>query len=131
MNWLETGRTGLIAVMSHRLRSILTMLGILIGIAAVILTVGLGEGAQQQVGSEISALGSNLLIVSPGSTTSTAGVQVEKEPTAGQGGRSRLLSPARSKPTFPVGGRSAALIADERRRPIRACASPRGRDSTR
>jgi putative ABC transport system permease protein len=51
------------------------MLGILIGIAAVILTVGLGEGAQQQVGSEISALGSNLLIVSPGSTTSTTGVR--------------------------------------------------------
>jgi putative ABC transport system permease protein len=57
------------------MRSILTMLGILIGIAAVILTVGLGEGAQQQVGSDISALGSNLLIVSPGSTTSTAGVR--------------------------------------------------------
>ena len=51
------------------------MLGILIGIAAVILTVGLGEGAQQQVGSEINALGSNLLIVSPGSTTSTTGVR--------------------------------------------------------
>ncbi len=39
------------------MRSILTMLGILIGIAAVILTVGFGEGAQQQVGSEISAPG--------------------------------------------------------------------------
>jgi putative ABC transport system permease protein len=75
VNWIETIRTGLSAVRSHRMRSILTMLGILIGIAAVILTVGLGEGAQQQVGSEISALGSNLLIVSPGSTTSTAGVR--------------------------------------------------------
>ena len=49
MNWLETFRTGLNAVLSHRLRSALTVLGILIGIAAVILTVGLGEGAQQQV----------------------------------------------------------------------------------
>jgi putative ABC transport system permease protein len=75
VSWVETIRTGLSAVRSHRMRSILTMLGILIGIAAVILTVGLGEGAQQQVGSEISALGSNLLIVSPGSTTSTAGVR--------------------------------------------------------
>jgi putative ABC transport system permease protein len=75
MNWIETVRTGLSAVLSHRMRSILTMLGILIGIAAVILTVGLGQGAQQQVGSEISALGSNLLIVSPGSTTSTAGIR--------------------------------------------------------
>jgi putative ABC transport system permease protein len=75
VSWVETIRTGLSAVRSHRMRSILTMLGILIGIAAVILTVGLGEGAQQQVGSEISALGSNLLIVSPGSTTSTTGVR--------------------------------------------------------
>ena len=66
MSWLETLRTGLDAVLSHRLRSALTMLGILIGIAAVILTVGLGEGAQGQVSSEINALGTNLLVVSPG-----------------------------------------------------------------
>ncbi len=75
MNVLETLRTGLEAVVSHRLRSSLTVLGIMIGISAVILTVGLGEGAQQQVGSEISALGSNLLTVSPGSTTSSEGIR--------------------------------------------------------
>ena len=75
MNLLETFRTGLDAVLSHRLRSGLTVLGIMIGISAVILTVGLGEGAQQQVGSEISALGSNLLTVTPGSTTSSSGVR--------------------------------------------------------
>ena len=69
MGWLETFRTGWDAVRSHRLRSALTMLGILIGIAAVVLTVGLGEGAQQKVSAQISALGSNLLIVSPGSAT--------------------------------------------------------------
>jgi len=50
------------------------MLGILIGIAAVILTVGLGEGAQQQVASAINSLGTNLLVISPGSST-TAGVR--------------------------------------------------------
>src|SRR5580698_2626497 len=75
MNWLETARTSLAAVRSHRLRSLLTMLGILIGIAAVILTVGLGEGAQKQVSDQINALGSNLLVVSPGSATSSAGVR--------------------------------------------------------
>ncbi len=75
MNLVETFRTGLEAVLSHRLRSALTVLGIMIGISAVILTVGLGEGAQQQVGSEISALGSNLLTVTPGSTTSSSGVR--------------------------------------------------------
>ncbi len=73
MSLLETLRTSLEAVRSHRLRSILTMLGILIGIAAVILTVGLGQGAQAQVKAQISKLGSNLLIVAPGSTTSSTG----------------------------------------------------------
>ena len=75
MNLLETFRTGLEAVVSRRLRSGLTVLGIMIGIAAVILTVGLGEGAQQQVSSEITALGSNLLTISPGSTTSSSGIR--------------------------------------------------------
>jgi putative ABC transport system permease protein len=74
VSWAEILRTGLDAVRSHRLRSGLTMLGILIGIAAVILTVGLGEGAQAKVSGEINALGSNLLIVAPGSTT-TGGVR--------------------------------------------------------
>ena len=75
MSWLETIRTGLDAVRTHRLRSGLTVLGILIGIAAVILTVGLGEGAQNQVTSEINALGTNLLTITPGSTTSTTGIR--------------------------------------------------------
>lgn len=75
MNLVETFRTGIEGVISHRLRSALTVLGIMIGITAVILTVGLGEGAQQQVGSEISALGSNLLTISPGSSTSSTGIR--------------------------------------------------------
>jgi putative ABC transport system permease protein len=75
MSWLETLRTGLNGVRTHRLRSFLTVLGILIGIAAVILTVGLGEGAQAQVSSEITSLGTNLLTISPGSSTSTSGIR--------------------------------------------------------
>lgn len=75
MSWSETLRTALEAIVSHRMRSLLTMLGILIGIAAVILTVGLGQGAQAQVREQIDALGSNLLIVAPGSTTSATGVR--------------------------------------------------------
>ena len=75
MGWLETLRTGWDAIRSHRMRSALTVLGILIGIAAVVLTVGLGVGAQRKVGSQISALGSNLLIVSPGSSTASTGLR--------------------------------------------------------
>src|SRR5271167_3053261 len=75
MSWFDTLRTSLEAVRTHRLRSGLTVLGILIGIAAVILTVGLGEGAQAQVSSEITALGSNLLTITPGSSTSSSGIE--------------------------------------------------------
>jgi putative ABC transport system permease protein len=75
MNWLETVRAGAEAVRAHRLRSVLTMLGIVIGISSVILTVGLGQGAQDEVKDQIDALGSNLLIVSPGSSTDSSGVR--------------------------------------------------------
>ncbi|MBO1903058.1 ABC transporter permease [Leucobacter weissii] len=75
MNWSETLTTSWAAVRAHALRSLLTVLGILIGIAAVILTVGLGLGTQKDVSEQISALGSNLLIVSPGSSTSTDGAR--------------------------------------------------------
>jgi putative ABC transport system permease protein len=69
MSWWDTLRSGFEAIASHRLRSGLTVLGILIGIAAVILTVGLGEGATATVNSAINSLGTNLLIVTPGSST--------------------------------------------------------------
>jgi putative ABC transport system permease protein len=75
MTWLDTLATSLEAMRTHRMRSALTVLGILIGIAAVILTVGLGIGAQQQVTAQVEALGTNLLIISPGSTTSTTGLR--------------------------------------------------------
>jgi len=75
VSWLETFRAGIDAVRAHRLRSALTMLGIVIGISSVILTVGLGQGAQNQVKDEISALGSNLLIISPGSSTDSSGIR--------------------------------------------------------
>ncbi len=70
MTWLETLRTGLESVRVHRLRSALTVLGIAIGIAAVTLTFGLGQGARNRVSSEVKALGTNLLTITPGSSTS-------------------------------------------------------------
>ncbi|OCI30991.1 ABC transporter permease [Oerskovia enterophila] len=75
MTWRETLLTGWTAVRSHAMRSLLTVLGILIGIAAVILTVGLGLGTQKDVSEQISALGSNLLIVTPGSSTDSEGMR--------------------------------------------------------
>lgn len=75
MSWIETLRTSWAAVRAHTMRSALTVLGILIGIAAVILTVGLGLGTQRDVSEQISSLGSNLLIITPGSSTDTDGMR--------------------------------------------------------
>ena len=66
MGWGETIRTALSALHARRMRSLLTVLGILIGIAAVMLTVGLGEGARIAITNQINQLGSNLLVVVPG-----------------------------------------------------------------
>ncbi|HAM44545.1 MAG TPA: macrolide ABC transporter permease [Propionibacteriaceae bacterium] len=73
MGWAETARTAIAALNARRLRSLLTMLGILIGIAAVMLTVGLGQGASAQITAQINSLGSNMIIVTPSQTTSSGG----------------------------------------------------------
>jgi len=70
MNFGQILRTSWSAVITHRLRSALTIIGIFIGIAAVSITVGLGQGTQRMITDEISSLGSNLLLVTPGSSTS-------------------------------------------------------------
>lgn len=57
-------RVAAASMMSHKLRSFLTMLGIIIGVAAVIALVAVGQGAQAQVVSQFQSLGSNLLTVS-------------------------------------------------------------------
>jgi putative ABC transport system permease protein len=75
MTWRDTLLTAADAVRSHRLRSALTMLGILIGITAVILTVGIGNGAKADVQDQIDELGTNVLVVSPGSETDDEGLQ--------------------------------------------------------
>jgi putative ABC transport system permease protein len=75
VTWRDTFWTAMDAVRSHRLRSALTMLGILIGITAVVLTVGIGQGASATVRDQINELGTNLLVVSPGSSTNTSGVR--------------------------------------------------------
>ena len=58
------------ALWANRLRSFLTMLGMMIGVAAVILMSAIGEGSKQSINEQIAAMGSNLFIVLSGSTTS-------------------------------------------------------------
>ena len=69
MNPLQSARVALRALRVNKLRSALTMLGIIIGVGAVIAMVGVGAGAQARVAEQIQSLGSNLIIVLSGSTT--------------------------------------------------------------
>jgi putative ABC transport system permease protein len=67
MDLLAILRIAIRALTRNKMRSLLTMLGIIIGVGAVIATVGLGQGAQQQVQDQIASMGTNLLYVSAGS----------------------------------------------------------------
>ena len=64
------------ALARNKMRSALTMLGIIIGVGAVIAMVGIGQGAQQQVQQQIAAMGSNILFVSSG-TVNKGGTRVQ------------------------------------------------------
>ena len=69
MNLLQTFRVATRALLTNKIRSFLTILGIIIGVAAVIAMVAIGNGAKAQVEKAFAAMGSNLLIILPGSTT--------------------------------------------------------------
>jgi putative ABC transport system permease protein len=70
VNFFETIWIALRALQANKLRSALTMLGMIIGVAAVIAMVGIGNGATASITSQIQGLGSNLLTVSPGQSNS-------------------------------------------------------------
>ena len=70
MSFLATLRIALAALRVNKLRSALTMLGIIIGVGAVIAMTAIGAGAQARVEDQIKSLGSNLIIVLPGNFTS-------------------------------------------------------------
>jgi putative ABC transport system permease protein len=71
MNLLDTTRSALRSLRANKLRSALTALGIIIGVAAVITMLAVGEGAKLKVAEQLKSLGSNLMIVLPGAVTSS------------------------------------------------------------
>ncbi len=70
-NILQALRIALRALRINKMRSFLTMLGIIIGIAAVIAMMAVGSGASYVISQQIASIGSNILLVIPGSTTSS------------------------------------------------------------
>ncbi|MGB6838059.1 MAG: ABC transporter permease [Dehalococcoidia bacterium] len=77
MNVLDTMGTALQALVANKLRSSLTMLGIVIGVGAVIALMAVGQGAQEDVTQRIRGLGTNLLFVRPASVETGGGFQGE------------------------------------------------------
>ncbi len=75
MNFLAAVRSALRALLANKLRSLLTMLGIIIGVGAVITMVAVGNGATQRVQEQMKGLGSNIMLVLPGGV-SQAGVRL-------------------------------------------------------
>jgi putative ABC transport system permease protein len=113
MQWVMTFRIALRALARNKLRAFLTMLGIIIGVGAVIAMVAIGEGAKATIRSQIASLGTNVLIILPGSNL-TGGVRF------GSGGVTTLLDSdakamARELPsvafTSPIVRRQEQLIA--------------------
>jgi putative ABC transport system permease protein len=66
MRGREAFRVALGALLANRLRSVLTMLGVVIGVAAVVVLVALGSGAKHEIEQQVEGLGSNIIIVVPG-----------------------------------------------------------------
>ena len=71
MNAMMVLRVALKALRVNKLRSSLTMLGMIIGVAAVIAMLAIGGGAQERVRDQLKNLGSNLMLIIPGSTTAS------------------------------------------------------------
>ena len=70
MEFLDYLRQAISAMLSHRMRAFLSILGILIGVAAVIAMLAIGQGSKESIEKQLASLGSNLLMVRPGSIKS-------------------------------------------------------------
>jgi putative ABC transport system permease protein len=78
VNLLATLRVALNALRVNLLRSVLTMLGIIIGVAAVITMLAVGSGAEARIKEQIKSLGSNLMIITAGARTAN-GVRIDRK----------------------------------------------------
>ena len=107
------------ALRANRLRSALTMLGVVIGVAAVVILVALGAGAKQEVEQQVEGLGSNIIIVVPGkfefgSAPSVSRLTLDDLETLGRvvGDRDRVAVSVASGETVGVGRREAFVTVN-------------------
>ena len=115
----EAFRVALDALRANRLRSALTMLGVVIGVAAVVILVALGAGAKQEVEQQVEGLGSNIIIVVPGkfefgSAPSVSRLTLDDLELLGRvvGDRERVAVSVASGETVGVGRREAFVTVN-------------------
>jgi len=68
MKWKNLIKVAFKSIVKNKMRTLLTMLGIIIGVGAVIVMVAIGKGAEQRIQNQISSMGTNLIMVYPGSS---------------------------------------------------------------
>src|SRR5688572_4769508 len=114
MNTTEAFRVALDALRANRLRSSLTMLGVIIGVAAVVALVAIGAGAKREVETQVEGLGSNLILVVPGqfefgSAPTVSRLRLEDVDLLGRvvGDRSAVATTVSSGETVRVGSTEA------------------------
>lgn len=66
MNFINLFKVALRAVASNKFRSFLSMLGIIIGVAAVIIMMAIGQGSKESIRENISQMGTNMIMIRPG-----------------------------------------------------------------
>ena len=113
MNTLESVRISSRALRVNKLRSVLTVLGIVVGVAAVVCMVSVGAGAQAEVSEKIRTLGANLLIILPGAQNSS-GARLESgtQPTLTEDDAAALRRElADVQVAAPLLSRSMSLVA--------------------
>ncbi|MBU2664253.1 ABC transporter permease [Actinoplanes bogorensis] len=114
MRLAEAWRVAIDALRANRLRSVLTMLGVVIGVAAVVALVGIGTGTKGQIEQQVEGLGSNLLLVVPGRleagsapAASTMDLDDVEAVARVVGDRDRVAATIASGETVRAGSRSA------------------------
>jgi putative ABC transport system permease protein len=112
MRLAEAWRVAVTALRANRLRSLLTMLGVVIGVAAVVVLVAIGTGAKQEVEEQVNGLGANLVLVVPGrldfgSAPTRSRLQLADADRVGRATGQEVAVSLASGETVRVGSRSA------------------------
>ena len=124
---VETFRLALLAVFRNKLRSFLTVLGIVIGVASVIAMVTVGQGSTAQVQADVAALGNNLLMIRPGAAgRGPGGVANDAPPLTVQDAAVLAEAVTSVVAAAPASARSQTVVFGEINRSVTVTGSDNG-----